>query len=218
MLDETYYELYCNLIKTNDENAYIESLKNMTGENDNLQHFKEIKHIRKLMPHLQKLNYLLAYKVTLYLYLKSELIHKIAVYFIFTNITKLIEQLHSYKKYMNAYTTINIYNSDESMNNDKWIHHTKYELLNRLVLLSQYFGVSQLIRFKITIKKYNDIEKKSFAKVAKYYNSCVNKINKSIKKTMKLGVIYIEITIACVLTVIMHNENVNMENYYVWES
>jgi len=239
-----YYFVYYELLKTQDEHQYVLTLHNYLDESIvHAAQFIEIKNIKKLIFHLETISMQFAFKITLYNYIKSDLVAKILNSS--KNNTK-IETILKQKKiplemiceienillkqiaYMNSYDIMSYVFGNEVDRTDsckminynppynikqKWAEQTKEEAMNRLILLSKYFGIKCLKQFDIDLIKYHEACDMKFSSLVKYYNKVIKRIKKELKKCLTYCDAYIEIEKTYSMMLITSDPSIPLNQY-----
>lgn len=218
-----YYFVYYELLKSKDENKYVSLLDNFLSQSfQNAIQFVDVRNIKKLIFHLERLNLNFAYKITLYNYIKSDLAIKILkscktnknANILLGGEGTLVEKIYGIKEcmiddinYMDHYESLSLTFGDsaaeltdsiqeKTMNQNikqKWMDETKDEAINRLNLLVKYFGLKTLLHFKIKCVTLSEAKNMKFKKIIKYYNKVIKKIKTCLAKCIAYCNAYIEI-------------------------
>jgi hypothetical protein len=239
-----YYFVYYELLKTQDEHQYVLALHSYLDKSlEHAAQFIEIKNIKKLIFHLETIKMHFAFKITLYNYIKSDLVSKILNTSRHnTNIETILKQnkiplemiceieniLLKQIAYMNSYDTMSHVFGNETDRTDsckiinynppynikqKWAEQTKEEAINRLILLSKYFGVKCLKQFDINLIKYHDVHEMKFSSLVKYYNKVIKKVKKELKKCVTYCDAYIEIEKTYSVMLITSDPSIPLNQY-----
>ena len=226
IITKEFYIIYHNLLNNRNEKEYIENINKLIEKYNVVlfkAYFTNIKYIKILIFNLKNENLDFAYKMTLVQYVKTDLFNKLIEYkFIKLNkkdindnnaleiIVYISKILKNTLTFINAFSSMPL--SSESIdqhikdNDNAWYEETRIEIINRLIQLTNYFGINM---YKITnikrIEQKNALDMK-YNELAKYYNDIVKKINKYIKKYLCICDAYVELEKTYILT-LMSGEN-----------
>jgi hypothetical protein len=217
-ITKQFYIIYYDLLIIKNESIFIENLIKMNNEY-NFNNFISINNIKKLIFHLKNENLSLSYKILLLIYIKSDLYNKIL--FIINEKKDIsifsITEIVNYKiNYINSFSLMPLSIKSENikiLNEEKWYYESKYEILNRLEQLHNYFKSSFFKRCEIKMILKSELYSYNYKKINKYYNSIINKIKKIFKKILKLCKVSIEIEKTLLLLVISQDNTIELDKY-----
>jgi hypothetical protein len=257
-ITKLFYTAYYNLLVSKNENNYILQLNKINNMmNMNNKTIIQINNIKKMIFSLEN-KFKLSFKISLLLYIKSDLMEKINKYIDvhnmafsstslsltaleylkinnymnynkYANSTEKMEQIIMYakyikilKKYIHAFKLIsnkqNFINDYENINNNsnkiknKYEHNlfieNKKEIVNRLILLVNNFGIKILKIFNVELIDYITIDNMDYTDILQYYNVSIKKIKSSLEKIIYLTDTFIEIEKTYVMILITSDPNI----------
>lgn len=242
-LVKQFYMIYNTLLETKNQKEYVYNFNILLNTiNNNLYKFVNVLHIKDLIFFLEEEQMLLAYKVTLYTYIKADLLGKIRnfcmmmtylrdIYDANINLPEKMIKIENFlqkaSKYIDAYKYISAIvkiekddvNIDKININNKtdiiWQTHMKTEIVERLMLLTNYFGHDIMRDAGVIMIIYNNVLKMNFSNIVKYYNDTVKKIRKYIEKQNVIRDAYVEIDKVNMIIIVSCDHTISTDKYNI---
>lgn len=220
-----FYHVYVSLIKLKISQAtYIAFLNTMI---ENKFDVVKIQDIKKMVMVLNTNNLIIAYQYTLLNMVHSELKNRLDK-FIKIMLNSNLKHIHNNDinntinnilLYINSFAgkfTIKPSDSQTTQNKynvmEMWELENKTEMINRLILLVDYFDISIIQHIGIDIVSYDDVLNYDCKYLQKYYNSVIKKINKYFA-TMQIIVTTYDNVADLISKILIYKTVVNVDKY-----
>ncbi len=235
-LTNRYLELYNELLTNMDTQKYMYKMDLMlTLSYEDYTMFGCIEHIRDKIFELRDKNMKIAYKTTLYNYIKSDILLEIDklcrtnkkleknilnVKCPFETITKLKNILQEELYYMNSYSMMPMNIRDivaiegdvkvQDKYVDLWYDNTADELILRLIKLTKHYGGQMLKEIGIEIISTVDISHYTSEKIIHYYNTVIRMIKRGLEKYGEMCEMYISVEMTYMEILLTLNEDIEI--------
>ena len=218
-VDEEFSQIYVCLLESDDEDKFIYDIGAMINKYT-IDEINKIKDLRKHIFDLLGFGYDKAHKLSLLMYIRSELFSKINLMIvkyiklkkqinlnehILEIIVKVAKFFNDCDIFLSAFKLIPIVpampkealESDPTDNKkntsaNAWFHETKNEMIKRLNQLVDYFTLSGVLQMGVKKVRICDIYDMNHKKLTKYYNKMIIKIKKYIDHNLDLCKKYVE--------------------------
>jgi len=156
------------------------------------------KEIKTFILFLSKMNMEYSNKIKIMEILLDNIFHKIK-----NNISKkkkeeltlsqISSKINDYLAYIMSYKLIYLSNNNNENIKDDFLFHLKHEIINRLHLLVNYFGIKFLRIADVNIYTYQEIKFFTIEELCDYYNETIEMIQTKLNKIKKLFSTYFDI-------------------------
>lgn len=207
-----FFHIYISLIKSElNQDIYIHFLNEMIINKFDIS---KVQHIKKMITVLNMNKHNIAYQYTLLCLIHSELVNRLAKFTDnisngtvgnnYKNDKNVCNMVNNIVSYINSFTgrfyiKFKSYNTDElsltttkynaKYIDDLWVIDNRLELINRLILLVEYFDTSVLAHINIDLVSYNDILEYEYDRLCKYYSDAIKKLQNYFIKLQKIIVV-----------------------------
>lgn len=221
-ITKIFYVIYHELITNKNESIFVRNFDEII-EKHNIKNFVAILNVKRMIYYLKD-KFLLAYKLCLLAYIRSDLLKKCSFCYN-ESIIKLTDKIDNYLEYIKSYNKIkpissldnDEFDDDEgkTLNKDSWYYETVDEIHKRLILLTKYFGVDFLSN--IGIEKMSNIELNEFnsTQLIKFYNNTIKKITKGLKTIHHYCNALIDVEYTYAKTILSHVPDDDTDEFYI---
>lgn len=226
-----FTDAYNKVLLDKKQKEYVQVISNLIN-NSNLQYFSLVPNIKVYLQKLLNKKMLYAYKITLMIYLKSEMLNKIVEQTPVSRIcmkdpyiyvSQISTKVKHYLEFIDAfkYVPMSIASMKEQLSENNnvdlkyekiWYDETRIEIINRLAQVSYFFSQNKIIIKNIKKISSTNADQMTYNELAYYYNQTIEKIKNSLDQCSRLCNLFMDIQINYLLALTTSECNLSIKN------